>query len=736
MAVAGADMRQLLLQVDASVALAQRNLNQLAAQVQRDSTRMDQALGRIDAASDRVGRAFGGLRNVAAGLGVTLGAAGMVQGLRSFLDYADAAKTLEAQLRLATQQSGSFAQAQEDVRRIAAETRTGIEETASLYATFQRNSLELGISQEQAARATETVSKAFQISGASAAEAAGGLRQFLQGVQSGTLRGEELNSVLENAPRLARLLADSLGITIGQLRAMGQAGELTGDVLMRALTDRRFTDQIDAEFRELPVTFDQAMTQITNAATIAFGAFDRGGQFSQWLASFAMQGAESFASVTRDAELAGATIRSVFDGLGNLFDPMAINASSVFDFIRRQAEQLTVDLQAGSRAWADITSNWWRFGIVNTAAMRRGAIPRHPDFVEGSEGFSSAQQQSLRARTQNAGIAQAWQDQMRFYNRPGARPPSGFGGGAGGGRARGGGGGGRRGPPPRPGDVWDLRNSGADLRAYEAPVRRASPFPEDEEGLLSIKLYSGVAEQAVDTTNELGAAIAALPRVADILPVEDQRRLENFVRSFQEDLAGGLAEAIVYGEDLGDALVNTIQRAAVALIESSLMDLLTGRGASGGILGSLMGGGGGLLGSLFGGGGLVAGNTKIGRDPFKIWSDIGAPGTGDLFGTIFGSFGGFRAGGGEVRPGNWYMVGERGPEPFVPKVPGVIIPNHAMGGGGGAPTTKVFDLRGAIVTADLMRQLDGMTDAKIIRSAPVLVAAAKDKVLEHLGRAP
>lgn len=188
--------------------------------------------------------AIASFRGIAAAVGVvSFGAAAA-----AVVRYADAAKQLDAQLRLATARSGSFAKATEDVRRIAAGTRSGLEETATLYATFQRNALELGISQEQAARATETVTKAFQISGASAAEAAGGLRQFLQGIQSGTLRGEELNSVLENAPRLARALADGLGVTIGQLRAMGAAGTLTGEQVTTAILQA--SESIDSEDRK------------------------------------------------------------------------------------------------------------------------------------------------------------------------------------------------------------------------------------------------------------------------------------------------------------------------------------------------------------------------------------------------------------------------------------------------------------------------------------------------------
>lgn len=262
-------------------------------------------------------------KNLGAMVGLSLGGAALFAGARGLLRLADASKQLQAQLRLATDGFGSFEQANKDVQRIAEITRSGLVETANLYAVFQRNARELGISQAQAARATETVNKTFQISGASAAEAAGGLRQFLQALQSGQLRGEEFNSVMENAPRLARLLADSLGVTIGQLRAMAKEGEITGDKLVAALTDRKFTDAIDEEFSRLPVTFDQAMQQIYNAAVITFGAFDQGGQFSNALANFITGGTEGFANLESSAYSFGVELRSFLDGLDAIREAFA-----------------------------------------------------------------------------------------------------------------------------------------------------------------------------------------------------------------------------------------------------------------------------------------------------------------------------------------------------------------------------------------------------------------------------
>lgn len=108
-----------------------------------------------------------------------------------------------------------------------------------------------------------------------------------------------------------------------------------------------------------------------------------------------------------------------------------------------------------------------------------------------------------------------------------------------------------------------------------------------------------LAEQAEDAARlaaelpnvaDLMEEIAAvpIPDLGNMLTIEDREELEAFTESFTRDLTDGLAGAIVYGENLGDVLVNTIQRAAHELISSGLMQLLTGKGPQGGLLGSLI----------------------------------------------------------------------------------------------------------------------------------------------------
>ncbi|PZQ87305.1 MAG: hypothetical protein DI534_14950 [Leifsonia xyli] len=151
---------------------------------------------------------------------------------------------------------------QQRVFDIAQRSRTGLEATATLYARMERTLTQYGATANQVARITETVSKAMIVSGATTAEANAAIIQLSQGLQSGTLRGDEFRSVMEQAPRLAKAMADSLGVTTGELRAMSVQGALTADVVSKAIFQA--SDAIDKEFSNTIATFSQKLTIAQN----------------------------------------------------------------------------------------------------------------------------------------------------------------------------------------------------------------------------------------------------------------------------------------------------------------------------------------------------------------------------------------------------------------------------------------------------------------------------------------
>ena len=123
-------------------------------------------------------------------------------------------------------------------------------------------------SNDEAIAFAEQLNKLYKIGGASLEQQKAGTLQITQALASGVLRGDEFNSMMENAPLVAQKLAKHLGVSVGQLRAMAKDGQLTGDTLKNALLGSAV--ETNAEFAKMPMTFADMMTQIGNVASYAF----------------------------------------------------------------------------------------------------------------------------------------------------------------------------------------------------------------------------------------------------------------------------------------------------------------------------------------------------------------------------------------------------------------------------------------------------------------------------------
>lgn len=196
---------------------------------------------------------------LAAGLAASLGAGLSIAGL---VRASDEASNIAAKLRLATKDAQAFAIAQRSVFDIAQRTRTSLAATVDLYTRIERSTRAIGVNQATQLQLTETINQAAQISGAGASADAA-LFQFSQGLAAGTLRGEELNSVLEQTPRLAQAIADGMDLPIGKLRKVAEDGKLTSEAVLRALLSQSAT--LQAEFGKFPPTIASGFTAIRNA---------------------------------------------------------------------------------------------------------------------------------------------------------------------------------------------------------------------------------------------------------------------------------------------------------------------------------------------------------------------------------------------------------------------------------------------------------------------------------------
>lgn len=168
---------------------------------------------------------------------------------------------VDARLGLINDGLQTQAQLEAKVMAAANATRSAYSSTAALVASMGRQDYFQG-QNEKAIRFASTLNKGFVVSGASAAETAGAITQLTQGLASGVLRGDEFNSIMENAPVIAEMMAQSMDITKGKLREMAEEGALTTDVVVSSIMAQAAT--LDKQFANMPMTFGQATTILGN----------------------------------------------------------------------------------------------------------------------------------------------------------------------------------------------------------------------------------------------------------------------------------------------------------------------------------------------------------------------------------------------------------------------------------------------------------------------------------------
>ncbi|WP_433846896.1 tape measure protein [Acinetobacter proteolyticus] len=193
----------------------------------------------------------------------------------------DAYTGLQNRLKLVTVSQTELNQALKDTFSIAQATGQSWDSTAQVYQRFADNAKRLGITLQQTSVLTETVAKSIAISGGSAASAEAALVQFGQALASNVLRGEEFNSISEQAPGLLKAIATGLGVNIGELRKMAGEGQLTADVVIKSLEKAKAS--VDDLFGKTDFTIANSFTMLNNAVIQFVGEAGKGSGAAQVL---------------------------------------------------------------------------------------------------------------------------------------------------------------------------------------------------------------------------------------------------------------------------------------------------------------------------------------------------------------------------------------------------------------------------------------------------------------------
>lgn len=242
---------------------------------QRGAQSVRREIADIGLGADAAGRSVALLQRALSALGLGFGLSQLKQAVDGYTN-------LSNRLRLVSTSTANLAQLQEAVFQAAQRTRTPFEALAQLYSRTALNAAALGLSQQELLDLTESVAQAFKISGATSAEASGAIIQFTQGLAQGTLRGQELLSVLEQAPRLAQAIAAGMGVGVYDLKRLGEQGKITSEQIVAAL--KKAGPDLDAEFAKIRPTIEDAFTVLYTGFMQTIGQMDQASGASATLA--------------------------------------------------------------------------------------------------------------------------------------------------------------------------------------------------------------------------------------------------------------------------------------------------------------------------------------------------------------------------------------------------------------------------------------------------------------------
>lgn len=224
----------------------------------RQSTQAEQQLnasirGGNDALDDMVGKA----KNLAATIGASVG-------LKKLIELSDQMTSTTARLNFIVDDGGSVEALEAKIMASAQRSRAAYLDTASAIASMGANAGAAFTSNDELIAFMEQVNKQFVIGGASAQGQAAAMLQLTQAMAAGALRGEELNSILENAPGIARAIEQYMGIAEGSIKSYAEKGAVSATVVKNALLS--IADETNAKFNGMAMTWGQVWTQMGNTA--------------------------------------------------------------------------------------------------------------------------------------------------------------------------------------------------------------------------------------------------------------------------------------------------------------------------------------------------------------------------------------------------------------------------------------------------------------------------------------
>ena len=301
-----------------------------------------------------------GLANSFTGLKTAVAAVASSAMLREFVRVADDMSLVNSRLKMATSSAAEYAKQQKALHTIARDTHADIKETINLYAKLAPALKNIGKSTEDTNNMASSFTKALQLGGASAEEAAAAIKQFGQAMGSGALRGDEFNSIAEASPTLLRYMAEGLGVNVGKLRELGSEGKLTAEALSNAF--EKVKSRIDSDFAQMPVTVGKAFTDLRTEINLIVGDVNEVTGVTQTISG----AITSFANALKENK---DTIVGVVSGIGTLVKHLGILGGTYLAIKGSMAAYAAMTTTVAAQTAAGVI----QLGFMDRALMKIGA---------------------------------------------------------------------------------------------------------------------------------------------------------------------------------------------------------------------------------------------------------------------------------------------------------------------------------------------------------------------------
>lgn len=248
-------------QASQSVTRMQQQLDGVGRRTQDNINHQNNYNKSVNSGSSAVSSLLGKAKKMAVTLGTTFGA-------KRVIGLSDTMASTQARLNLMNDGLQTTNQLNQMIYQSAQDSRGSYQSTADAVTKMALNAGNAFKNNAEVVAFMEQINKQFVIGGASAVESSNAIIQLGQAMAAGTLRGDELNSILEAAPEIARAIEKSMGWAEGSIKSYAEEGEVTAEVVKNSMLN--MADETNKKFNSMPMTFGQVMTSIQNKALMSF----------------------------------------------------------------------------------------------------------------------------------------------------------------------------------------------------------------------------------------------------------------------------------------------------------------------------------------------------------------------------------------------------------------------------------------------------------------------------------